>query len=492
MAQRQPDGVSLPDGLSASALLHRLLVETQARFASLAAAQLPASADAFRKSFPEAITHFEAARAASAERFEAARFLVEASHRALRCVAAGRATPLDEAAAAAATPLALETWRMSGSGRLVPAIPYGGSVFRGREIERLADDLAARELLAPAARDALVWLLDHALDRSGEIDLGGRRFALLGAGAELAPTPLLLEAGAEVLWIDLAAPHESLAKDSALSGRLLVARGGVNLLAAPAAVTATLAEFAGAGAVDVGLYAYAPGASREWRLEAAMNAIVDALPAQVLRSISLLVSPTTPLALGPAERAARARRAGALPAWQRALGAAGLLGARAAVNAGEAHVPRIVVALQGASYQAAQYVEKLCAAERWAATPGRRFTVSANVAGISRTRSLSHPLFEAAYAGAPAFGVETFAAETTRALSGLLMLHDLLDPAAPGAPGADPRGLFVERFHGGFHAVPWAMDPALRVAALLGLVRRPALLARMLRRQPGSGSAAAG
>jgi hypothetical protein len=145
-------------------------------------------------------------------------------------------------------------------------------------------------------------------------------------------------------------------------------------------------------------------------------------------------------------------------------------------------VPRLVVGLQGASYQAAQYVEKLCAAERWAALPGRRFTVSANVAAISRTRSLSHPLFEAAYAGATAFGVETFAPETTRALAGLLTLHDLLNPAAPGAPGGDASALFAQRFHGGFHVVPWSIDPALRAAAVIGLVRRPALLARMLRR----------
>jgi hypothetical protein len=482
VSQQLPDGVALPNGVSASALLHRLLTETAARIPGLAVAELPASAEAFRKSFPTAIVRFEAVRAASPERSEAARFLVEASHRALSSVSAGRALPLDEAARAPAPPLELDSWRMTGSGRLAPSIPYGGRVFRGREIVQLVDDLAGRELLAPAGRDALVWLLDHTLDAAGELDLGGRRFALLGAGAELAPTPLLLEAGAEVLWIDLAAPREALAKDSALSGRLWVPRGGADLLAAPAAVTATLSQFAEAGPIDVGLYAYAPGASREWRLEAAMNTIVDALPAAALRSISLLVSPTTPLALGPAERAARARRAGALPDWQRALGAAGLLGARDPVSAGEAQVPRIVVALQGASYQAAQYVEKLCAAERWAAVPSRRFTVSANVAGISRTRSLSHPLFEAAYAGATAFGVETFAPETTRALSGLLTLHDLLNPAAPGAPGGDSRALFAERFHGGFHAVPWAMDPALRVAAVLGLARHPALLVRMLRR----------
>jgi hypothetical protein len=480
--QQIPDGVALPNGVSAPALLHRLLTETAARFGGLEAAQLPASVEAFRKSFPGAIVRFEALRAASPERSEIARFLVEASHRSLYSADAGRALPLDQAVRAPAAPLELDSWRMQGSGRLVPSIPYAERVFRGREIVGLADDLAERELLAPAGRDALVWLLDHALDRAGELDLGDRRFALLGAGAELAPTPMLLEAGAEVLWIDLAPPREALAKDSALSGRLWVPRGGANLLAAPAAVTATLSQFAEAGPIEVGLYAYAPGASREWRLEAAMNAIVDALPGGALRSVSLLLSPTTPLAMGPAERAARARRSGVLPAWQRVLGATGLLGARDPVSAGEEQVPRLVVALQGVSYQAAQYVEKLCAAERWATAPGRRFTVSANVAGISRTRSLSHPLFEAAYAGATAFGVETFAPETTRALNGLLTLHDLLNPAAPGAPGGDPRALFAERFHGGFHAVPWAIDPALRAAAVLGLARHPALMAKLLRR----------
>jgi hypothetical protein len=463
-------------------LLHRLLVEAAARFAPLAAAELPSGASAFRTGFPEALARFEAARAGSGEHAAIASALVAASHGALALRRRDAVQPLADAVRAPAEPLALEAWRMAGSGRLAPAIPYGGRIHRGREVARLADDLVARERLAPAARDALLWLLEHAVDAAGEIDLAGRRFALLGAGAELAPTPLLLEAGAEVLWIDLGAPREALAKDSALSGMLHVPRGGANLLAAPEVVRATLAAFAEGGPIDVGLYAYAPGASREWRLEATMNAIVDALPEGALRSVALLVSPTTPLALGPAERAARARRAAALPLWQRGLGAAGLLGAREPVRSGACEVPRLVVALQGASYQAAQYVEKLCAAECWAAQPGRRFTVSANVAAISRTRSLSHPLFEAAYAGAAAFGVETFAPETTRALNGLLTLHDLLNPAAPGAPGGDAAALLAQRFHGGFHVVPWAIDPALRVAAVLGLARQPGLLARLLRR----------
>jgi hypothetical protein len=486
VSPRQPDGVILPAGLSASTLLHGLLRDAAERFPSLAEAALPASAETFRKGFPEAIVRFEAARAASDERVAIARSLVEASHRALRAVSGGRELSLDEAAALPAEPFELEQWWMAGSGRLVPSVPYAGRAWRGRDVVALADELCARDLLAPAARDALAWLIGSALDTAGEIDLAGRRFALLGAGAELAPTPLLLEAGAEVLWLDLAPPLEALTKDSALSGRVLVPRGGANLLLRPASVTATLARFADPGPIDVGLYAYAPGAGREWRLEAAMNAIVDALPPPALRSVALLVSPTAPLPLGAAERAARARRAASLPAWQRLLGAAGLLGSAEPVRADEVQLPRLVVALQGASYQAAQYLEKVLAAERWAADPERRFTLSANVAGISRTRSLSHPLFEAAYAGAPAFGVETFAPETTRALNGLLLLHDLLNPDAPGAPraaGADPARLFAERFHGGFHAVPWSIDPALRAAALFGLARRPALLGRLLRRR---------
>ena len=118
MSQRQLDGVTLPSGVPASALLHRLLSETVARFPSLAAAAPPASAESFRKGFPAAIERFEAERAASTERAQAAAFLVEASHRALEVVSGGQVTPLDEAVRGPAEPCALESWRLTGSGRL--------------------------------------------------------------------------------------------------------------------------------------------------------------------------------------------------------------------------------------------------------------------------------------------------------------------------------------------------------------------------------------
>jgi hypothetical protein len=476
-------GVRLPSGASASSALFRLLQEAHGRFPSLAAVPLPESSKQFRRSFPEVLVRFEAARLASAERSAIAAFLVEASHDALLAGAADAGRPLSEVVGVAAEPTATDVVPLAGTARLAPAIPYRGELHRGAALGTLVEDLTERDLLGASAQAALRWLLDHALDEAGELDLGERRFALLGAGAELAPTTLLLEAGAEVLWIDRAAPPETLAKDSALSGRLRLPRAPIDLLEQPEVAVATLARFAEAGPIDLGLYAYAPGAGREWRLEAAMNAIVDALPQDAIRSVSLLVSPTAPLPLGPGERAARERRYLARPAWYRALDRLGLLGSDAPVRVDDVEVPRLVVALQGASYQAAQYLEKVLAAERWLARPGRGFSVSANVAGISRTRSLSHPLFEAAYAGAASFGVETFQPETTRALNGLLTLHDLLNAHAPGAAGAtDADALLGQRFHGGFHVVPNAVDPSLRVAAGIGLVKQPALLGRLLRR----------
>jgi hypothetical protein len=476
-------GVRLPSGASASSALFRLLANACERFPSLSAAQLPESSRAFRRSFPEALVRFEAVRLAGADRSAVAAFLVEASHAALLAGPADAELPLCEAVRVASEPVATDVTPLAGKGRLVPEIPYRGALHRGAGIRALAEDLAERDLLGARARAALLWLLDHALDGAGELDLSERRFALLGAGAELAPTPLLLEAGAEVLWIDRTAPPEALGKDSALSGRLRLPRKPIDLLESPEAAVATLARFAESGPVDLGLYAYAPGAGREWRLEAAMNSIVDALPRGAIRSVSLLVSPTAPLPLGPGERSARERHRLARPLWYRMLDGVGLLGSDTPVRVGDVEVPRLVVALQGASYQAAQYLEKVLAAEDWLARPQRDFSVSAIVAGISQTRSLSRPLVEAAYAGAAAFGVETFAPETTRALNGLLTLHDLLNGKAPGAVGAtDADALLAERFHGGFHVVPNAVDPSLRVAAGIGLVKRPALLGRLLRR----------
>ena len=158
-----------------------------------------------------------------------------------------------------------------------------------------------------------------------------------------------------------------------------------------------------------------------------------------------------------------------------------------------AAVCRAIVPAQGVSYQAAQYLGKQLSAEAYAAfgtTPNveRPLTVSANVAPMTRTRSLIHPIFETAFVGADAFDIEIFDPPTTRALSGLMMLHDVLNPAAPGASShaypdsaSRARGLFSQQIHGGVYASPFALSPSISVALFIGLAREPKRLASLRR-----------
>ncbi|HEY8120524.1 MAG TPA: hypothetical protein VII78_04345 [Myxococcota bacterium] len=491
----KPDGVILP-GLTASALLHGLLTSARMRFNdAFRALVFPRDSHAFKDRYPEAILAFESLRLASPQRSEIARFLVEKSHRWMLLRTGGVERPLADALWELPPPPPLATTPLRGKGRWQPSVPFEGRTHAARELAALGELLVSRDLATPPVAEALAWISGNALDARGCIDLAGRRFAMMGAAAEIAPTQLLLAAGADVLWLDVAPPPESWLRDDSLSGRLTRGAEIGDLLARPREAAAAIAEFASAGPVDCGLFAYAGGGGREWRLGSAMNAIVDAVGGARVRSVSLYVSPTHPAALSTRELEMAARRSVALPGWQRALGAIGALGKPGQVGAPAARLQRSVVKIQGASYQAAQYVEKLLAMERWAAYglggDGAGSALSANVAGITRTRSLEHPMFAAAYLGCGAFGVETFAAETTRPLNALLMLHDLLNPKAPGAPSQDrsqhPQAVFAQRVHGGLYGLPFDLQPMLVAAAAIGFVKRPGLAAGFLRRQPRRG-----
>ncbi len=481
-SQNADDGVQIRDGESGTALLHRLLREAATEWPeSVGEAGPPAEAARFRKNWPRAVVDFEAARVASDARAAIGAHVVTRAGEALVLRQGAHEQRLGDALATRdARPFGTRTVTLQGSGRLEPRVPYGGRTYRGPELRDLMKLLHDRAALSEDAVAAVHWLLDHATDAAGEIDLAGRRFAVMGAAAELAPTPLLLEAGAEVLFVDRVAVPESLPKDSTLSGRIVATETPTDLLADPCSVAATLRAYAEDGPVDFALYAYAPGRGREWRLVGAMNALVDAMPAGAVRSVSMLVSPTSPVVLTPDSRARAEARGAQAPAWQRAMERVGLL-PPGQVGEGDLRVLRTLVSIQGAGYQTAQYVGKVLAAERFARTgpSGQNgpVPVSANTAAITMTRSLQHPVFEAAFLGAAAFGVEAFDPETTRWLNGLLLLHDLLNPDAQ-------RGEIQRRqVHGGMYTVPWEIEPAVRAAAVLGLAKRPALVAGLLGRR---------
>jgi hypothetical protein len=492
---QKAQGVALPSGHSGSSFFHHVLQEAVQRYSDVfATAALPSSAKAFKTDYGEALVRFEAARAASSQRSEIARFIVDRTREQLGFFDGDVTTTLAEHLASRAGAPALESQWFSGTPGLVPEVPFEGQVYRGRQLNDLGELLRERRHISKAAVSALRWVADRAEADGGKLDLRGHRFAVLGAGAELSPAADWLRAGAEVLWIDLADPQARLGNTDELAGTLV--RGPSNdLLAQPRDVVAAIERFAQAGPVHVCMLAYAGGASKEWRLCAVMNAIVRSLDAELVRSISCFVSPTSPAHVQPEDLDAALERKAAAPLWQRTLAGLGALPMPGHLTVGNASISRSIVSIQGPSYQAAQYISKILAAETFAIYglasrngEGCKVTVSANVAGITRTRSLSHPVFQAAFLGAPKFGVQIFDPDTTRSLAGLMLLHDLLNPEAPSSStssitdaGEKARAISAQQVHGGLYCMPYALEPAIRAAAVLGLGQKPSLLFQLMR-----------
>jgi len=475
--------VVLADGQAASELLYSTLSDAVDELRLPRGSWNLSDQAAFRRDYALRLPLYEAARLASPQRSALAQLMVQGLNQKVHWQHGASSLPLAHAlrsskprigldAPRSAAALPLEVHHFKSPLACQPSLVYSGRQWTGDEWAALGEKMLEQQVISTAAAESLAWVSRELL-HSGSLDLRARKIVVLGAGAEMAPTRLWLEAGAQVLWLDTLPPPESRQRDERLAGSLFWPAQGVDLLQRPQEVLATMIAFADGDPLDVGLYAYAPGRAREVRLTGAMNALVDALPVELLASVTLLVSPTTPTALSAHEVSAMQARLDRRPGWERWLAAVGVLGRTvgpAEIASGAA--TRTVVSIQGASYQAAQYLGKILTAEVWAAR--KAFRVSANTAAITRTRSLEHPIFTAAFGGAAAFGIETLTPTQSRYLNGVLALADWLQPGAP-MPGK-------VRVHGGIHTLPYPLESALRVAAAIGFVRKPGLLLGLVKK----------
>jgi hypothetical protein len=468
--------VQLQNQASASSILHKILSVAIDSFpAELNIDAWPDETAEFRKRYVTLIPRFEAVRLASPKRLEIARQMTRATQQTLVWQDGEETSPFDDVLNSTAKPLELKRVQGEGVGGWQPV--FDDYNIARSDLINLGETLMTRNCITEDAAKALSWLQNNALD-NGEINLSGRKIAILGAAAEMASTQHFLKAGADVLWLDLSPPPADWLHTKDFSGILFYPEQNANLLTQPREILATLLTFANGGTMDICLYAYAQRQARELRLSAVMNTLVDKLPQDLIASVTMLISPAATTALNENDLHAMNARRNGRPAWEALLDNIGLLGRGYTDGTSHAGVTRTIAGIQGTSYQAAQYLGKIVVAECWAnhGQPGvvnpRPLRVSANTAAITRTRSLEHPIFEAAFGGAEAFQVETFAPEQSQCLNGLLTIHDWLHPELP-VPGR-------VRVHGGIHTLPYPLEDALKIAAAIGFTRSPTLLGRLL------------
>ncbi len=480
-ARNSTGSVRLADSFSASAVLYAVLADVVEHYPQeLATAGFPADPAIFRKRYPDLLTRFEAVRLASTRRTEIATRMVDQLRQYILWEDDRGPRPLHEALAEDVPALQCEVHDFGDNPGWQPMFVYRGQRWEVERLSELGELLVERGVMTSSAREALNWITKEVLS-DGVLDLSGRKIAVLGGGAEMAPTRLWLEAGADVLYLDTTPPPTSWWESSGMSGQLHWCKEGADLLTQPREVLSTLIEFAQGKPLDIGLYAYAPGRARELLLTASMNSIVNVLPVDLISSVTMLVSPTTPTEVTEEDLQAMQKRIDEQPLWEKLLAILGLLGkgtGNISVNGGTA--TRTVVDIQGASYQAAQYLGKILAAEYWStigqvgSSDPKPLRVSANTAAITRTRSLEHPVFAAAFGGAAALGVETLTPRQSRRINGLLAVRDWVYPEMP-TPGSI-------RVHGGIHTLPHSLQSALMIAAAIGFARSPRLLGGLLGR----------
>jgi hypothetical protein len=376
----------------------------------------------------------------------------------------------------------LGTMRVTGAGEPEEelAVPYRGARLRGEELDRRLEAWVTAGIIEPTCADAVRAVAAH----PEWLSLPGRTVAVLGAGSEIGPLPILLGWGATVAGIDLPAEglwRRVLQTARSAAGTLLVpvetGKPGEDDIAlrAGADLTSEVPEVADwiaglDGPLVLGNYVYADGGANvrvcvaadalTLRLQAARD---DVALAFLATPTDVFVVPADAVAQSAQAYASRSSLAKLTARPLRALSGGRLL-RRAYRPDADPGVSDNLVAQQGPNYALAKRLQ------RWRATVSRQAgtTVSLNVAPPTRTRSVvKNRALAAAYAGAHRFGAEVFEPDTTRVLMAALLVHDLNTGGGPAHdhPWQDEA---YQAAHGGLWRIAYAPRSALGLAALLG------------------------
>jgi hypothetical protein len=355
-------------------------------------------------------------------------------------------------------------------------LPYRGERLRGGDLARRLDAWVAAGIIEPSCADAVREVAAH----PEWLSMPGRTVAVLGAGSEVGPLPVLLRWGATVAGIDLPQPRiweRVLATAKSSAGTLLVpvaATTGEMTATAGADLTNEVPDIADwlnglRGPLVLGNYVYADGAANVRVCAAADTLTLRLQAARDDVTLAFLATPTDVFAV-PGEAVAHSAQAYQdRPAVLKLAGrplrtlSGGRLMRRAYRPGSDPGISDNLVAQQGPNYALAKRLQ------RWRVSLARDAgaAVSMNVAPPTRTKSVvKNRALAAAYAGAHRFGAEVFEPDTTRVLMAALLVHDLhADRPAHEHPWQDEA---YAAAHGGLWRIGYAPRSVLGLAALLG------------------------
>ena len=400
-----------------------------------------------------------------------------------------------QSATVARSGLSTATIRGRAPGETVFSVPYGGQRLFDGDLRQQLDAWVLAGVAEPDFAEALHLVLDN----PAWLDLSDLEFAILGAGAEMAPTRSLLRWGATVHALDLpqSATWNRLIKIArATSGVMhiplqspeedhfvvhpdedpvIAELAGVDLLVDTPEVIQWLER--SAAPLVMGSYAYADGANHV-RLSVAADVILSALldagrdvsPAYLASPADVYLVPQA--AVEESQRRWRGR--GVNTVLQLPLRLARKFEPNYTYET--AHVDAShglndsLIEQQGPNYVLAKHIQ------RWRAlvTRSAGAAVSINIAPMTRTESVvKNRALKAGYSGAARFGIEVFEPATSTALMAGLLVHDLRNPASaaqPTSPLEHPLDLFASNaIHSGLWRTAYAPRSVLAFAAMLGL-----------------------
>jgi len=372
-------------------------------------------------------------------------------------------------------------------------IPYKGKNLKGKEALAQLDKWAKYGTIDPECRDAIAAVIKN----EDWQDLSDSYFVLLGAGSAMGPLLVLLSLGANVIAVDLdRAPIwerlVGLAKNSPgtmifpvkkpfkdiKSDKELYENAGCNLFTQAPEIKNWLLGVESGKRLIIGGYAYLDAALFV-KVAMAMDGIIEGVCEQRKdTALAFLCSPTDVFVTSAEARKAMVKSLKDAPFWQKLVSS--LSGGRFLVpnarkeckskdNKNTFNVVDGLVVAQGPNYALAKRLQHWRCMLMWS----QGHTVSTNIAPSTATSSVVHnKQFAAAYGGMHHFKpMEIMYQETSNAVMGALLIHDVRNPKAyanPKTPLASPLQIHAGApFHGGIWRMAYKMNSIGEMSAVI-------------------------